>query len=379
MTLNRLTDFLEVLQLEPEWNNLLKRSSNKSVFMTWEWLTTWWEVYGEGHELWWLAIRSQNGRLIGSAPLYLRKQKNGLFLPHRELRFIGTGSPVAPEHLDIILDAQYFDEVLQAIQKHLVEHFSDWDVLYLTDITHPGAGAYQFVDQLSNEGSMVAIEEQVPKAPYIPLPDSWETYFKSLGKWLRRTIARQRNKQTRELDMSFHVWTARDGALDSAFDKFEKLYASRKESMEVENKFEKARGYKEFHRLLAKRFAEKGWLYLAFLKIGNQEVAAEYTFKYLGTLYSYQCGFDAAYGKNNVFKVLRSYVIENAIQQGIREFDLLRGEESYKYDWGAATRDKKTLKCFSPTFYGRTLRGISNVRRMGGRIRRALKPAVEKV
>ena len=173
--------------------------------------------------------------------------------------------------------------------------------------------------------------------------------------------------------MSFHIWSPEDGEIDTAFDKFEKLYASRKESVDVENKFEKAPGYKKFHRLLAKRFSEKGWLHLAFLKIGDQEVAAEYTFKYLDTLYSYQCGFDSAFGKNNVFKVLRSYVIEDAIQSGIKEFDLLRGEEPYKYDWGAVTREKKMLRCFSPTFYGRTLQNILKLRESGKRLLQMVK------
>jgi len=360
----RICNLTDLENVKNDWEDLLIRSGNKSIFMTWEWLITWWEVYGGDYELWWLVIRDQGDKLIGSAPLYLRKQRNGLFFPHRELRFVGTGAPVAPEHLDVIIDSKEKEETLQAISNYLALHSSDWDVLYFSDISDPNAAAYLLSKSLSKGGAVVVVDQQVPLAPYVPLPNSWEEYFKSLGKWLRRTIARQRNKQTRELDMSFHIWSPENGELSSAFDKFEALYASRKETMAVENKFEKASGYRQFHRLLAKRFSEKGWFHLAFLKIGDQEVAAEYTFKYLDTLYSYQCGFDAAYGKNNVFKVLRSYVIENAIQQGIKEFDLLRGEEPYKYDWGAITREKKMIRCFSSTSYGRILNSVLGLKRM---------------
>ncbi len=344
-----------------DWEDLLIQSGNKSLFMTWIWLTTWWEVYGADHELWWLNVKDNDGSLMGSAPLYLRRHRNGLILPHRELRFIGTGAPVSPEHLDILAAPGKSAIVLPAINDFLSEQAEDWDVLLLTDLT-------------DKEGSGTAlelrpVEDQFPMAPYIPLPASWEEYFKSLGKWLRRTITRQRNKQTREMEMSFQVWSPKQESFESAFTKFEKLYALRKESMKVENKFEVSAGYRKFHRLLAFRFSAKGWLNLAFLKIGTREVACEYTFKYRDALYSYQSGFDPEFGKNNVFKVLRSYVIENAIQQGVKEFDLLRGEEAYKYDWKAIARKKQSVRRFSPNAHGRVLYQAARLKRLGSRVR----------
>ncbi len=370
MIIQRISNITEIGK--EEWNDLLIRSRNQSVFMTWIWLMTWWAVYGEDNELWWLNVRNEKGTLVGSAPLYLRRHSNGLTLPHREIRFIGTGAPVSPEHLDVLIDCKKSEETLKAIGQYLTDHQNDWDVLLLTDLTckeNSGTpAARELAELLSKQNTSVQIEDQLPLAPYIRLPNTWDEYFKSLGKWLRRTIARQRNKQTRELDMSFYIWSSKDGGFDTAFGKFEKLYALRKESVKVENKFEKSCGYQKFHRLLASRFAEAGWLNLAFLKIGDREVACEYTFKYLDTLYSYQCGFDPEFGKNNVFKVLRSYVIEDAIQSGIKEFDLLRGEESYKYDWKALPRKKQTLRCFSPTFYGGALKNMMNLKRTGKRI-----------
>ena len=366
VTVRCLNSFQEVLTMKKDWDDLLIRSGNQSIFMTWTWLITWWEVYGENNELWWMYVADERGRFVGSAPLYLRKQTNGLLLPHREIRFIGTGAPVSPEHLDILVDPMKQDETFDAIGKYLDEHRSHWDVLLLTDLTVQNVSPATL--NLAGELSSVQIEEQFPRAPYIPLPDRWEDYFKSLGKWLRRTIARQRNKQTRELDMSFYVWSPKDSEFDAAFSQFEKLYALRKESVQVENKFAQAYGYLKFHRLLASRLADEGRLNLAFLKIQGKEVACEYTFKHRNKLYSYQCGFDPAFAKHNIFKVLRSYVIEVAIKQGIKEFDLLRGEESYKYDWKALPRKKQMLRAFSPTFYGSTLKSVLGLRRTGRQI-----------
>ena len=29
-----------------EWNNILKKSNNNNIFLTWEWLSTWFKYFG---------------------------------------------------------------------------------------------------------------------------------------------------------------------------------------------------------------------------------------------------------------------------------------------------------------------------------------------
>ncbi len=374
----RFSDLSELQAVKTEWEELLAQSPRASVFMTWEWLVTWWEVYGGDHELWWLVARNEGGKAVGGAPFYVRKHQNGLVLPHRELRFVGTGAAVSPEHLDIVALASHAGEAVKSFARYLADHFSKWDVLSLADISDPSALAFQLAQELREKGAGGLAEEQIPGASYVPLPVSWEGYLKSLGKWMRRDIIRGRNKLNREHQIRFHVWSPSDGSLEDAFQEFQTLFAARKESTGFGNKFKSENGYQKFHRRLAERFAERGWLYLVFLRIHGKAVAAEYTFKYLKSLYSYQTGFDPALGKENVFKVLRSYAIEDAIRQGLVKFDLLRGGESYKQDWKAIPRKKYKLKYFSPTFYGRTLNGVLRLRRFGAQTVRRLGLAAPK-
>ena len=56
--------------LKPEWNDLLQRSCCNTLFLTWEWQSTWWKHLGEGSLLL-LGFRSEDdGRLVGIAPLF---------------------------------------------------------------------------------------------------------------------------------------------------------------------------------------------------------------------------------------------------------------------------------------------------------------------
>lgn len=363
-----LKETKEIIALEHEWENLLERAANRSVFMTWDWLVTWWEVFGKDRELWWLLVRDEGGKLIGGAPLCMRRGRMGLALKHRELRWIGTGAPVSPEHLDIVAAADRRIEVGREMARFLAERFADWDVLILQDITDSAALAYGLAHQLTEGGAACSIQDQFPRVPVISLPPSYGDYFRSLSSRMRAQLARHRRKTSRELGVRFRIWSESGQGLPAALQNFERVFAARKESVGIGNKFEKVRGYREFHYRLCSRLAKKGWLYLAFLENSQHTFAAEYNFKYGGTLSSYQFGFDPTFAKNNVFKVLRSLVIQDAIEQGLQEFDLLRGEEPYKCDWGAVARDKKTLRLFSPNFYGRTVEGISKLRRMGKRL-----------
>ena len=55
--------------LKPEWNDLVHRSCCDSVFLTWEWQSTWWKHLGEG-DLLLLGFAPRAGRLVGIAPLF---------------------------------------------------------------------------------------------------------------------------------------------------------------------------------------------------------------------------------------------------------------------------------------------------------------------
>src|SRR5258708_28460269 len=56
--------------LRGEWNALLRRSAMDSVFLRWEWMRTWWDIFNRNRKLFILTIRF-NDRLVGLAPFYI--------------------------------------------------------------------------------------------------------------------------------------------------------------------------------------------------------------------------------------------------------------------------------------------------------------------
>jgi CelD/BcsL family acetyltransferase involved in cellulose biosynthesis len=95
--------------------------------------------------------------------------------------------------------------------------------------------------------------------------------------------------------------------------------------------------YRQFHCDIARQFLANGWLRLFFLLDGGKPIAALYCFAYNGVYYYYQSGRDPAYAKYCVGFVLMNLAIQEAINEKAKVFDMLTGEELYKYRW--ADRD----------------------------------------
>lgn len=70
-TVERIANVSEFLALRDEWSELLRASDSDSLFLTWEWLYTWWRHLAEDRQLSILLVR-RSGQLIGLAPFCLR-------------------------------------------------------------------------------------------------------------------------------------------------------------------------------------------------------------------------------------------------------------------------------------------------------------------
>jgi CelD/BcsL family acetyltransferase involved in cellulose biosynthesis len=72
--------------LEEEWDDLYRNSPLATPFQSWAWLYSWWESYGECYELRLVAVRDDEGLLVGLMPLMLERR-----MGFGRLLWIGTG------------------------------------------------------------------------------------------------------------------------------------------------------------------------------------------------------------------------------------------------------------------------------------------------
>ena len=112
----------------------------------------------------------------------------------------------------------------------------------------------------------------------------------------------------------------------------------------------------QFHRDFVVHAAEQGWLRLLIARINGSPVAALYGLRYGSSFYFYQSGFDPEFSRQSVGLVIMGLGIRTAIEEGVAEYDLLHGDEEYKFQWAPQTRELGRIEVFPPHSSGRIFR-----------------------
>jgi CelD/BcsL family acetyltransferase involved in cellulose biosynthesis len=90
-----------------------------------------------------------------------------------------------------------------------------------------------------------------------------------------------------------------------------------------------------FVRRLFELFPPGGPLRLAFLSVGGRRIAAAVTFETRDTVLYYNAGVDTEARELSPGVVLVERLLRRTLERGLTRFDFLRGDEPYKYEWGA--------------------------------------------
>jgi CelD/BcsL family acetyltransferase involved in cellulose biosynthesis len=76
-------------------------------------------------------------------------------------------------------------------------------------------------------------------------------------------------------------------------------------------------------------------VHLGFLTVGDRRIGAEIHFETAGSVMYYNAGIDPDARALSSGVLLMVRLVRRAIELGKCRVDLLRGDEPYKYEWGA--------------------------------------------
>jgi CelD/BcsL family acetyltransferase involved in cellulose biosynthesis len=120
-----LEDTQEFAVLEEEWEELYRHCATATPFQSWAWLYSWWQHYGEGHELRIVAVRSGE-LLVGILPFMIQRQ-----FGFKRLLFIGTG---VTDYLDLLAREGWEREVAEAGVR-VLRGLGPWQVVDLQELS----------------------------------------------------------------------------------------------------------------------------------------------------------------------------------------------------------------------------------------------------
>jgi hypothetical protein len=312
-------------------------------------------------------------QLIGLAPLTVTWSRGGLF-PFPVLEFAGSGT-VGSDYLDIIIRRTWETTALEAITTFLAGKQMS---IRLPRLTQATAVALDLGRGLRDLG-WKCVEVPMEVCPFIDLSAvSWDAYLGTLGPSHRSNFKRRLKNLNREYDVRLQ-YAVSDHERREALQQLVTLHLQRWRPRGGSDAFDKP-DLLAFHEEVSRLARECGWLRLASLVLDGVTVAALYGFRYRDTFHFYQSGFDSALQRYSVGLVMMGLTIRGAIEEGIREYDLLNGDESYKFLWANQVRQLVRLDLYPPTGLGRFhWRSTRMTMAVKNRAKRLLKGSLESV
>jgi CelD/BcsL family acetyltransferase involved in cellulose biosynthesis len=313
-----------------EWNNLLTSSFSNSVFLTWEWIYSWCEIFGRDKKIF-VIIAEEEGSVIGIAPLCITSERYFGLSSLRHLEFLGT-SQVITEYADLIILKGREQELIPIFFNFIFNNSSQWDVINLVSIRKDSLNL-ELIKKYCNTEGIQLDEYNSHVSPYIELPGNIDEYMQSLSKKSRWQFRNDRRRlgNGRLIELKE---TKNKKELLSDFTTIIQLHHKRWDKKDEKDNISYFNGnLLKFHHNIINRFFDNGWLILLQLVADGTTLAGQYGFIYRNKEYAHTIGFDPDWASYSVGSVLQLNHIEESIHRGINEFDFLRGGERYKYTW----------------------------------------------
>jgi CelD/BcsL family acetyltransferase involved in cellulose biosynthesis len=362
LRVEKIESAAEFGKLREEWNGLLADSASNGFFLTWEWLHTCWRHLADVRRLFIVTLR-RGDRLEAIAPFALRSPRWSRLLPFRALEFLGPGI-VGSAYLDLIVRLGREEEAIGALAEYLSR---ERVVLDLAQLRGGASQARRLAARLSDRG-WNELKEKIEICPFVDLSGrSWPSYLAALGSEHRYNFHRKLRKMTGQFELRFEGTDSEE---------------ERKENLSILIALHRMRWSRRaggsgafhlpalcaFHEELSRLALEKGWLRLFVLRLDGKPAAGVYGFRYSDVFYFYQSGFDPDYARYSVGLVAMGLAIKSAIDEGAREYDLLHGDEDYKFHWARRARTLERLELFPSDGRGFLCRGTSAFRRASKKI-----------
>lgn len=326
MIIEKVTKEEDFYNLREQWDNLLNESRLGNIFLTWEWLHTWWTVFRNSSRRLYLLLVKENNALIGIAPLY--QEKNIFF---KQIRFLGDGI-VCSDYLGFIISPQFKEQGFKVFLDYLARNRRDWDFLNFEVISMDKRQEAIF-DAWCRENKYILGEKKTIPCPYIKLPATEEMFVENLSDDFRKKIAYElrRLEKLGKVEWLYYDDRNEEKEVQRKFDEFVVLHKKRWEGRGYlrRSPFSNKR-FLEFHRKIMEIFLAKKWVHFFCLDINSKTIAAHYNFIFCDRLFHYLPTFDMDWSRYSPGQIILFDMIRYAISKDIKIFDFLRGDEPYK-------------------------------------------------
>jgi CelD/BcsL family acetyltransferase involved in cellulose biosynthesis len=327
ISIQEVNDIETFRTLREPWDALLRDSDDNNIFLTWEWLFTWWQHYGSNKKLRIFLIKEED-RIIGIAPFMQSKYQKGII----NIDLMENLCSESCDYSGIILTERKQDS-MTILLDYLEKIIKDGDmIVIMSHIPEKSDFLGVLREQYpSFSSSLFLTERLISTCAYIMLPATWDGYFYTLSAKRRKNLRRSIKLLQKDHVVEFKKYAGGEDLRDQLQVLFE-LHQKRWQVRNIRSKFAEPEA-REFYVDISKAFYQNNWLDFSFLNIDGKPLSTSWGFIYNNMYYDMTGAFDIDYLNFSVGTLHEMKLIECAIQNGLGKFDFLKGDETYKSHW----------------------------------------------
>lgn len=343
------------------WDRLAAASPWATPFSSWAFQRAWWDAYGtSAHEQTLVVTDLGSDRTVAIVPLMHRHQVEptdidtrttmrhghagqGLTSVAASAKVIFFGASYHADYATVLASPDVLPAVAEAVVEYLAAraspddpHPDPWDVVDLRRLRcgDPAADALAvaFGRREMLEGWTLNVErEDVCPVLRLPTGIDFDGYLSMLSKKDRHEIRRKIRRAEAVGDI--RLTDSLDPLAD--LEAFIDLHQRRWGDAGLFPPTPGGEASRVFFRRLFEEHGPDGGLRLAFLTVGDRRIAAGVHFQTADGYLYYNAGVDPDARDLSPGVIMVAAYVQRAIAEGCRRLDFLRGDEPYKYEWGA--------------------------------------------
>ncbi len=269
------TSFADLDGLRADWDEAVVQLGG-SIYMSYDWVRTWWEVYGAGRELRVFLFYSA-GKIVGIVPIYV--DALGFWpVQIRVARLLGASIP--PKVFDPPLDEVLAEAMFERILLQLFQE-DGCDLLSFGPVSDLHGPTEALRRVCAARKSLVARHQVVPEGVHalFALPGSLEDYFGGLSKSERKKRKYELRLLQKECEVKTDVVSDAAG-VEREFGRFVAQHAAQWEVEGRPGHFGAWPRAKEFNESLVKAHGRLGRVRFIRIVADGRLVSSQYVFAF---------------------------------------------------------------------------------------------------
>ncbi len=336
--LNNIKDFKNYAT---DWDNIINTQNNVGVFLSSDWIITWWSEFQNKFRILFPIIIEKN-KLIGGLPLYYNPNKN-------TFEFLSFPVCDYANGFDIVAIPGKEKYVIESCIKLLkIQNFKS--TIFKLDMLHENSHLAEFLNSKKSLKFPV-LKKYFKRYPKLLLSKDYSNSTTQLSKKFSKRLEYYKRKikaDLGELEIEWHCPKLEDVKfLNILFD----LHKNRWHHKNKQETYFISQESINFHRSLFIQFARKKYLRLCYIKIAGKIEGILYGFQFKKKFYFIQHGISPTLSVYSLGHLLIQKAIQSSIEELLSSFEFMKGRQDYKLKWSNSI-DKYYTFLFPITSYG---------------------------